>query len=802
MTTEVVNKTITVAINGKSCHADLGQTIIQVADREGVYIPRFCYHEKLSVVANCRMCLVEVANVPKPLPACATPVSEGMQVMTNSPMAVQAQRSVMAFLLINHPLDCPVCDQGGNCELQDLSMGYGSGRSEFAFRKRAVEDHDIGPLIKTHMTRCIHCTRCVRFGEEVAGMRELGATGRGEHMEIGTYVSRMVKSEMSANVIDICPVGALTSKPFAFQARHWEMKQHPSIATHDAVGSHLYIHHRGHEHHRGRTVMKVVPREATSINENWLSDRDRFGYLGVHHHERLKQPEIKRGDTWHVVSWMEALGHVQLSLQQVLDDLGPDAIGGLASTQCTTETLYVWQSWLRGLGCHHIDARPQQRDTRDDACPIIPPLDDVAGVSASDRVLLLGACLREEAPMLNYHVRKAVLQGAKVCSINAQAYDANHAMAVDVCLPPSQWVSAVAHLVVDVMGDRAPSEVQAYTKGAVRGDLLDTLLSTFQSGHRRLLVIGADAMAHPMASALRQMAMLLQEASNGTLSIACLPTGPNFYGAVEAGALPQREVGGACLPDRGDDAMAMMQAGKEAYVLLNVEPEWDHADPALALKALRKASSVVVMSSFVSDQMRDYATVLLPIAPFAYDTGSMINVAGLWQSFEGLPCEDQIMPAWMLCKALALKMSVPGLDFDGVAAIREHLRAQRVESTPLKADTWQWPDLPKAPKGLQLLLRTHMYQIDPLLRRADALQAVAEARVHQVMIHPEDAEQLSIHAGDRLAINRRFPEATFEACISDRMAKGAVMIYRHDGSQWPLCFADEVTLTRGSHHGH
>lgn len=802
MTTEVAQKTITVEINGKACQADPGQTIIQVADREGVYIPRFCYHEKLSVVANCRMCLVEVANVPKPLPACATPVSEGMQVMTSSPMAVQAQRSVMSFLLINHPLDCPVCDQGGNCELQDLSMGYGSGRSEFEFRKRAVEDHDIGPLIKTHMTRCIHCTRCVRFGEEVAGMRELGATGRGEEMEIGTYVSRMVQSEMSGNVIDICPVGALTSKPFAFQARHWEMKQHPSIAPHDAVGSHLYIHHRGHEHHRGRTVMKIAPREANAINENWLSDRDRFSYMGLSHHDRLMQPEIKRGDTWHVVSWMEALAHVQASMEKVLDEAGPDAIAGLASTQCSTESLYVWQSWLRGLGVHHIDARPQQQDTRDDACPMIPPLDDVASVSASDCVLLLGSCLREEAPILNYHVRKAVLQGAKVCSINSQQYDANHAMAVDACMPLSQWVSAMAHLVVDALGDQTPAPVQAYAEAMPRDGKIDALAATWQSGARRLIVIGADAMAHPMASALRQMAMLLRTASGGAVNIACLPMGPNFYGAVQAGALPQREVGGACLPERGHDAMTMMRDAKQAYLLLNVEPEWDHADPALALSALQKAASVTVMTSFVTDHMRDYATVLLPIAPFAYDAGSMINVAGLWQTFEGLPSKDASMPAWMLCKQLAFKMSVPGLDFESVAAIRDHLRAQNAEVAPMAEGDWAWPSLPKSTDALQLLLRTHMYQVDPLVRRSDALQTVAQVRAHQVMIHPDDAESLAIAQGDRLAINGRFPNDVFEACISDRMARGVVMVCRHDGSQWPLRFADGITLKRGSHHGH
>ena len=436
--------TLGIEIDGRACRARKGQMVIEVADANAIPIPRFCYHHKLTVAANCRMCLVEVERAPKPLPACATPVMEGMKVFTRSKTARAAQKSVMEFLLINHPLDCPICDQGGECELQDVAMGYGRDVSRFNERKRAVEDKDLGPLIATDMTRCIHCTRCVRFGEEVAGMPELGATGRGEDLEIGTFIAGSVDSELSGNVIDLCPVGALTSKPFRFRARAWEMEQRDGVAPHDAVGSNIHLHVR-----RGR-VMRVVPRANEAINEVWLSDRDRFGYEGLYSEDRARAPMVRRGGTWREVSWEEALEATAAGLREVVASSGGAALGALASASCTTEELFLFQRLVRGLGSANVDHRVRQRDFSDqDAAPDHPSigmgLEDLERVDAA---LLIGSCARKEHPIVNHRLRKASLAGAAVTYLDVMAHDLNLAPAARMVVPPPELVGALAAVTV------------------------------------------------------------------------------------------------------------------------------------------------------------------------------------------------------------------------------------------------------------------------------------------------------------------------------------------------------------------
>ncbi|MGH8458044.1 MAG: NADH-quinone oxidoreductase subunit NuoG, partial [Nevskiales bacterium] len=404
---------ITIEVDGKPLEARKGQMLIEITDSNGIYVPRFCYHKKLTVAANCRMCLVDVEKAPKPLPACATPVMPGMKVQTRSQRARDAQKAVMEFLLINHPLDCPICDQGGECELQDLALGYGRDVSRYQENKRVVKDKDIGPLVQTDMTRCIHCTRCVRFGEEIAGLRELGATGRGEHMEIGTYIEKSMVSEMSGNVIDLCPVGALTSKPFRYSARAWEMQQSAGIAPHDAVGSNIHFHIKRNQ------VKRVVPAENESINEVWLSDRDRFSYEGLYHPDRLTVPMIREGDAWREVDWETALQFAHTGLQQVLEE-GADHIGALALPTATLEELYLFQKLLRGMGCHNIDHRIRQVDFSDqDVAPAFPWLGmDIAGMDKLDAVLLIGSNVRKEQPLINHRLRKASLRGGSMLVVN------------------------------------------------------------------------------------------------------------------------------------------------------------------------------------------------------------------------------------------------------------------------------------------------------------------------------------------------------------------------------------------------
>jgi NADH-quinone oxidoreductase subunit G len=454
-----------IEIDGRPLQARRGAMIIEVADEAGIHIPRFCYHKKLSVAANCRMCLVEVERTPKPLPACATPVAEGMKIKTRSPLARDAQKSTMEFLLINHPLDCPICDQGGECELQDVAMGFGGDVSRFQERKRVVRDKDIGPLIATDMTRCIHCTRCVRFGAEVAGIRELGATGRGEHMEIGTYIEHSVDSELSGNVIDLCPVGALTSKPFRFSARAWEMLQRDTIAAHDCIGSNLHVHVR-----RNR-IMRVVPRENEAVNETWISDRDRFSYQGLYGDDRLAAPLIKGSGGWQQTDWPTALSAAAAGLRRVLAERGAQQLGALASPSATLEELYLLQRLVRGLGSHNIDHRLRQGDFRDqDVAPLFPWLgQSIAALETLDAALVVGSHTRKEQPLANHRLRKAALRGSALMFVNPVAFEFNYPVAEAVVATPAGMLQALAAIAKALGGKTKGSLAKLLAGGRAGG---------------------------------------------------------------------------------------------------------------------------------------------------------------------------------------------------------------------------------------------------------------------------------------------------------------------------------------------
>ena len=407
MSAEFVN----VEVNGVALKAPKGEMIIRVTDANGAYVPRFCYHDKLPIAANCRMCLVEVEKAPKPMPACATPVAEGMKIYTRSPKAIAAQKATMEFLLINHPLDCPICDQGGECELQDLAVGFGRDISRYHERKRVVKDLSLGPLVSTDMTRCIHCTRCVRFGQDIAGIQELGTTGRGENMQIGTYIEHSVDHELSGNIIDLCPVGALNSKPFRFQARAWEMTQHPLVSPHDGFGSRLYGHVL-----RGQ-LKRVVPQPCEEINETWIADRDRYSYLGLEAADRLTTPRVRASNgSWLDSDWETALNVAAKGLQGASQGDSVTGLGCLAHPSSTLEELYLLGRLAQGLGCANIDHRLRQRDFRDqDSDSGAPGLGmALAAVDGLDALFLIGANLRAELPMLAHRVRKAAIRGASV----------------------------------------------------------------------------------------------------------------------------------------------------------------------------------------------------------------------------------------------------------------------------------------------------------------------------------------------------------------------------------------------------
>jgi NADH-quinone oxidoreductase subunit G len=544
---------IHIEINGRALPAAKGQMIIQVADAHGEVVPRFCYHHKLRIAANCRMCLVEVEKMPKPVPACATPVADGMKVYTRSPKALEAQRAVMEFLLINHPLDCPICDEGGECELQDTALGFGMSHSRYTEMKRVVGDPDLGPLIATEMTRCIHCTRCVRFGEDVAGIKELGATGRGEAMRIGTYVARAVESEISGNVIDLCPVGALTSKPYRFTARAWELARVPSISPHDCLGSHLEL-----DVVHGK-VMRTLPRVCEPINEEWLSDRDRYAYAGLHAPDRLLRPQLRRADgAWAEVDWPEALAAAADGLRHALDAGEGDALGVLLAPTLSTEELYLAQKLARALGSPHVDHRLRALDVSgQEHAPLYPGLPEIAALEQADLVVLVGCNLRQELPLLNVRVRKAVIQRrAAVYALNVLGYDANYPLAGSVSAPPGGLVEVLGDLAAAVAGGALPPAWRTHLGERGGSALPDGLVDALRAGKRTFILLGEQAYASSHAGALRALAGLLAVHSGATLGE--LTPGSNAAGAWLAGAVPHRGPGGHPAERTGLAAHAML----------------------------------------------------------------------------------------------------------------------------------------------------------------------------------------------------------------------------------------------------
>jgi NADH-quinone oxidoreductase subunit G len=708
---------VNIEVNGIPLKARKGAMLIEITDAAGIAIPRFCYHKKLSVAANCRMCLVEVEKAPKPLPACATPVMEGMKVYTESPKALAAQKGTMEFLLINHPLDCPICDQGGECELQDMALGYGADVSRFAERKRVVRDKNIGPLIATDMTRCIHCTRCVRFGEEVAGLRELGATGRGESVEIGTYVAHSVGSELSGNVIDLCPVGALTAKPSRYRGRSWEYVQHPAIAPHDSVGSNIFIHTL-----RGQ-VMRVVPRENEAINETWISDRDRFSYEGIYSDDRLVRPWVKGGEA----DWEVALETASKGLREVIAQHGAEAVGFLLSPTATVEELYLAQKLARGLGVANIDHRLRQADFSDqDAAPVFPWLgQELADLEKVGAALLIGSNVRMEQPLAGHRLRKAALAGGRILLINPRDFEFLFPVAAKVIADPAGMVAAlvgVALAVAELKGQDLPTELAALAGGVSAGETERAIAEHLVNQAPATVLLGNLAVAHPAFAQLRALASFVAACSGARLGY--LPEAANSAGGWLAGALPHRLPGGASAPTVGLDTRSMLEAPRKAYVLLGVEPELDCWDGAAALKALQAAEWVVSLNPFASAASKAYAHVILPVATFAETSGSYVNAEGLWQSFSGASKPfGEARPAWKVLRVLGNLAGVAGFDYVSSEEIRAEAENACAQVQPDNTLDSGKPLVPFKSEGLHRVAEVPIYAADSLVRRARSLQA-------------------------------------------------------------------------------
>jgi len=690
--------TFTIEVNGVELEARPGQMLIEVTDAADIYIPRFCYHDKLSVAANCRMCLVEVENAPKPLPACATPVTDGMKVQTKSPAAMDAQKSVMEFLLINHPLDCPICDQGGECELQDLAMGYGHGISRYAERKRVVKDKNIGPLVSTDMTRCIHCTRCVRFTEEIQGYQELGTIGRGDRTEIGTYIEKSIGHELSGNIIDLCPVGALNNKPYRFSARAWEMVSLPTIAPHDCIGSNLNAHVMG-----GR-VKRIVPRYNDAVNECWIADRDRFSCEGIYSDDRLETPIIRDDGEWRPASWEEALDVAAEGMRQIGADLGV-----LVSPSATTEEGYLLGRIARYLGSNNIDHRLRRRDFRQQELdPGWPGLGcAIEDIDTADAVLVIGSNLRKEVPLLAHRVRKAALAGASVSFVNAARYTYRFDAAEYL-----ENEDLVAELEQLDAGKTGPHQA---------------IVVSLNEAEQARIIIGQVAMRHPRFAEIRRLAARLAAQTGATLGYAA--EGANAAGLAIAGVLPHRAAGGVDVSAPGAHAGDIVARRPRGLMLFGIDPESDCADGTAALTAAATAEFVVAISPFLGDGLNDHADVILPMGTFAETSGTYVNAAGAWQSFGGIAQPfGESRPGWKILRVLGNLLEVPNCEYESSESIRDELRAM---SAGLARDTDSASgEMPVSGAVAAAIggLDVPMYQVDALVRRANSLQLTSDGQ--------------------------------------------------------------------------
>ncbi|MHB1590103.1 MAG: NADH-quinone oxidoreductase subunit NuoG [Sulfuricella sp.] len=760
---------LNIEIDGKQLTVEPGSTIIDAADAAGIYIPRFCYHKKLSVAANCRMCLVQVEKAPKPMPACSTPVTEGMKVMTRSEAAIAAQKAVMEFLLINHPLDCPICDQGGECELQDLAVGYGASASRYAEEKRVVFNKNIGPLITTDMTRCINCTRCVRFGQEIGGVMEMGQIGRGEHAEITTFIERSINSELSGNIIDLCPVGALTSKPFRYSARAWELTTRPSVSPHDGLGANLSVQTRNNR------VFRVLPRDNEEINECWLSDKERFAYEGLNAEDRLQRPMIKSNGEWRECDWPEALEFVAAGLKRIRDEQGEEQIGALASPHATLEELYLLQKLLRGIGSGNVDHRLRQSDFSADAnlqgAPWLGM--NIAELDQLNSVLIVGSTLRADHPLLAHRLRQAVKRGAELNLINPVDDDLLCRVAHQAIVAPDAMAATLDQVRRALAGESADATALA-------------IAASLKQGERKAVLLGNLAQHHPRYAELHALAQQVAELAGAKLGF--LGEAANSVGAHLAGAVPG---------EGGMDAAQMLDDPRRAYILLGVEAELDTYNPTRTLAALQAAQLVVALSAYKNKAL-DYAHVLLPVAPFTETSGTFVNTEGRAQSFNAVVKPlGETRPGWKVLRVLGNLMEVAGFDYDSAEQVRAEVLNGDITAklnNQLKSTDAKPAD---AKGGLQRIGEVPAYHADAIVRRAAALQKTAAAALQGAWMNAETLASVGVAEGADVSVSQGTGSIVLKAMRDDQLPAGCVRVAAgHPATAMLGGMLDEIVLGR------
>ncbi|MFN8769866.1 MAG: NADH-quinone oxidoreductase subunit NuoG [Neisseriaceae bacterium] len=764
---------IELELDGKHVSAESGASILEVAIKEGKYIPHFCYHKKLSIAANCRMCLVEVEKSAKPLPACSTPVTEGMKIHTCSKLAVEAQKGVMEFLLINHPLDCPICDQGGECQLQDLAVGYGRSHSRFEEEKRAVTNKDLGPLVSTQMTRCIHCSRCVRFTDEIAGYQELGMSYRNNHVEVMPFIGKTVDSELSGNIIDICPVGALTSKPFRHSARTWELSRRKSISAHDSLGSNLVV--QVDKYHK---VVRVLPHENEELNECWISDRDRFSYEGLYHQDRVTKPMIKQNNEWLEVGWETAIDYVAKSINGIKIDHGADQIGVIASPTSTVEELYLLQKLMRKLEIYNLDSRLTQNDFALDGKQSGVSFlgSDLNDFLNSKSVLVVGSIIRSEQPLLTAKLRKAVKHGMELNVINTIKEDLLCEVKTQITCDPREFAYRLAQLVKATGG----SDTIDLSQVEITNDISNLVSSVKNNAY---IVLGEVAKMQSNYSELIVLAQQLAKNINGKSGF--LPTAANEVGAELVGFVPFKAEFNQAIQKVGMNIKQMLENTRKAYFILNTELECDAYDSRLVLNALNRADAVMVMSAYTNEHMKAYADVILPITPFTETPGSFVNLSGVWQKFNAVtrPLGDS-KPTWKVLRVIANRLNIEGFEQNSIEDVRNEIPQILECSNYLSNNVSAQKILIKKPE-LQKLIRVglqSMYGRDSITRRALSLQSTKQATLPTLILSKHLADKFKVSESANLQVKQEGYVRDFSVTISDILPNSVIMLATNDNT--------------------
>ena len=749
-----------IEIDGKKAQVPDGSTVMDAAQQLGVYIPHFCYHKKLSIAANCRMCLVQVEKAPKPLPACATPVTNGMKVFTHSDLAIKAQKGVMEFLLINHPLDCPICDQGGECQLQDMSVGYGPMKSRYTEEKHVVFHKNVGPLVSMEeMSRCIHCTRCVRFGQEIGGIMELGMANRNMHSEITTFLGRTVDSELSGNMIDLCPVGALTSKPFRYTARSWELQRRKSISPHDSVGANLVVQVK-HDN-----VMRVLPRENEAVNECWISDKERFSYQALNSDERLTRPMVKQGGEWREVDWNVALDYVAHGLKDVARENGGDAVAALAAQSSTLEELHLLAKVMKGLGSGNIDFRPRQSDFGSDFKRAGAPwlglrLEEIKDL---DVALVVGSFLRKDHPLIAQRLRQAAKKYTKVSLISVAADDQLIDLHASLSVAPASLANTLAAVVkaaAEIKGVSVPAGLETVAACETSKKIAQSLVD----GEKRAIFLGNVATQSSQATQLHALAIELGKLTNATVGF--LGEGANTVGGHVGWSLPS-----------GANARQMFEQPRKAYVLMGLEPEFDCANPQLVVGALKQASLVVFMSAFKHAAALEYADVMLPIAPYTETSGTFVNIEGRAQSFNGVvKARGDCRPAWKVLRVLGNVLNLDGFAYESSEAVRDEVIGKGTEFVAGLDNGLNGVaiNLGLISTGLQRIADVPINFADPMARRAPALQQTADAVAPAARMNEKTLAKLGVSAGVQVRVKQGLGEAILTARMDNAVPDDCV----------------------------